>query len=1081
MKLNNLFSLFRNIKIGSDYQLDVINKLLFELQGEVQISCLGIFLFDDNNQIISANIPVKDQETISKVLISHLNDGQSKIITLNTDSILLDNNNHYLYMNKKEYEHIGVDIIEFISFELSNLVETIALNKKVVELKKEINIRQRILDHMPEMIAIKDTKHKFLFINKAADDAFKGDFDTIAGKFVEQIYPQSEVEKIYKLDQDVYDADEPIKTNIEMLISKGFIHAESDRRIFKDDDQKTIGILTVNRDITQKKIIEDQLKSSLKFQDKLLAIAQQFINIPEDNVDEAIDIALGVSGSFISADRAYVFNYDLDKRIMINTYEWCSAETEPSIHLLQEVPIDEFIEDWYNPHLEGKEIYVPYVDQLDHNSNLYAILNMQEIKSVLTIPLSYDNKLIGFIGFDATKANKEWSTYERRLLKILAELIVNLKRNQSKNIELMQAKLIAEQASKSKAMFLANMSHEIKTPLSGVYSAISLLQETKADLEQLEYIDIAKASIESLSCIINDILDLTKFEYGNIKLEETFFNLENELYQIFKMQESEISQKGLDFDLDFDYRINHLVFFDRLRLRQILLNLISNAIKFTPEGMVQLSVRVIDENSSSYHLKFSVLDTGIGIDKDILSHITEQFVQGDIAATKNFSGTGLGLSIIKALLENYNSEIKIDSALGFGSKFEFSLILDKGVTVIEKLEVLKDQKMLILTHPDSKLIKMKSFFNELGIRTHFNFFQNALFSDDLKYDYIMLHVSNIKSDKRIIRDVVEKYGKKDTKFILCLTSNEVISNDQLIDMKIDYLCTFPTTREKFVQSLFSNQTLRRSRKYCSVDLNAINDSYENLKILVVDDNKINSQAIGAILGKRKIHTVLACSGYEAIEYIQKETFDIILMDIQMPNMDGFTTAKMIRDLDFSMDDLPIIAMSATILNNSIDSPLNLVFNDSIPKPFKVDELMKKIAKYTKSPTQKNTSIKQIPTELKPFNEISFINIYDQKPELGNKIINGFKEDYVTDITKIELSFSQNNLNKLMSEAHYFKGSASYVSAERVAWICGTIIDLCKENITLGLKELVFSLSNEIELWESSIDLWTLREDQCQKF
>ncbi|MCF7931049.1 MAG: response regulator [Acholeplasmataceae bacterium] len=1060
----------------SNGNLDTLSNLLVALQNDMQLSYLGISFFGDSQQPNYSNIALDFQGKIANYLMSDQYSDLLNIISLDDHIILIRNSNHYLLMNEEEYEQMDHDIAEFIIYELSNLVDVIILKQKLDKQIQETNLRQRILDQMPEMIAIKDVNNKFIFVNKAADNAFRYEFDTVAGKYVDEIYPQSEVEKIYALDQKVYDAQHPIKTDIEMLISLGFIHAETDRRVFKDENQNTIGILTVNRDITQRKIMEDELKNSLQFQNELLAIAQQFINVDEDKVEEAIENALGKSGSFIFADRAYVFDYNLDKQIMINTHEWCSEGTEPSIHLLQDVPIADFMEDWYKPHLEGKEIYVPFVDELDHDSNLYAILNMQEIKSLLTIPLFYNKTLFGFIGFDATKKNREWSIHERRLLNILAELIVNLKRNQLKNIELQNAKMVAEQANKSKAIFLANMSHELRTPISGIYSSISLLQETKIDSEQLEYIEIAKISIESLAVIINDILDLTKIEHGNFALEYSYFNLENEIYQIYKMQESAIIQKELIFDFDFDYKINHMVFFDRLRLRQIILNLISNALKFTEKGMIQLSVKIIDETDNSFLLEFSVLDTGIGIQKDIIDHITDQFVQGDLATTKNYSGTGLGLAIVNGILDHYGSQIEIESELGFGSKFKFVLNMQKGVLLKHKLITMKGKKVLCLANPDSFLIKKQSFFDEFGIKLYFNYLDDALFSGNIHYDYILIHVSNKKIDKSMIRDIANKYVTKDTEMILVNTSGDMFHNNELLEMKIDYLFTFPTTREKFIQVISSKKTIQYNREFCQIDSKTKNYCLKDLNLLVVDENKINSQAIEAILNKREIRVVLASSGYEAIEAIKNQHFDIVLMDIQMPGMDGYTATKKIRDLGYTMDDLVIISMSATNLSLTHEEILRIGINDSVPKPFKVDQLLDKIRKYAKKDTKNNLTILSVPEKLKPFNEVLFMTVFDKKPDLGFKIMQGFKEDYSSDITKIEISFNQNNVEKLISDAHYFKGSASYVGAERVAWICEKIIEHCKKNKMSELRQLVYSITDEIELWKTDANIWISREE-----
>ncbi|MCK7484258.1 MAG: ATP-binding protein [Bacillus subtilis] len=535
------------------------------------------------------------------------------------------------------------------------------LSRQLIERqwKDEIALYKQIINAIPEMLAYKDTNSVYRVANKIADASFIHRFPTIIGRSVDELYPPTEVAFIKQLDEEAIQSPHPIRKEIAMMTETGYIEVETTRVPVDGIDGNRIGIISMSRDISARKRLDAQMNRVVRFQTVLMEIATHFINVPESMADEAINRALQMAGEYIAADRVYVFDYLLPERVMNNTHEWCAPTIIPQIDELQGVPMDDFVDNWVEPHMRGDSVYIPDVTALDPLDTVYQILTPQGVVSVLTIPLYYHGRVLGFVGFDAVTEKRTWGEDDRALLKVLAELIVNLKIRQEKQHELTLTRDKAERANQAKGEFLANMSHEIRTPLSGIYNSLYLLYNTTLTPEQQEYMDIANSSIESLSGIVNNILDLSKIEAGKLELNVSSFDLEDELFQVAKMQEYSAIEKGLRLRFDYDYSIPSGIRFDRLRLRQIILNLLNNAIKYTEKGEVRIQARQEQSDSEHIQVRISVIDTGIGIKPELLPIITEKFVQGDSSATKKYAGTGLGLAIVKHLVEWFGGTLHI--------------------------------------------------------------------------------------------------------------------------------------------------------------------------------------------------------------------------------------------------------------------------------------------------------------------------------------------------------------------------------------------------------------------------------------
>ncbi|MDP3927524.1 MAG: ATP-binding protein [Bacteroidota bacterium] len=427
--------------------------------------------------------------------------------------------------------------------------------------------------------------------------------------------------------------------------------------------------------IEQLKNAQDALKRQGELQDILMRVASQYINMPVEKVDSSIQKTLGELGTFAQADRAYIFDYDWVLNVCNNTYEWCAEGILPQIEELQQIPI-EAIPQWANTHKQGEVMYVPNVLALDENDALRGILEPQDIKSLIAIPMLDGNDCIGFIGFDAVKKHYNYTDKEKSLLILYAQMLVNIRMRSQLVHNLIIEKERAEAASKAKTEFLANMSHEIRTPLNAVIGFTELLQNTPLNNIQLKYVNNANAAGKSLLGIVNDILDLSKIEAEKLELDLVETNIIYLMEETIDIIRFHAEQKGIRLQLHLAPNLPMFAVVDPIRLRQIVLNLLSNAIKFTEKGEVKLSVwfEPIDATQNKYF--FSVTDTGIGISESQLSKLFQAFTQADSSTTRKFGGTGLGLIISGLLAAKMGGKISVQSEVGKGSTFGFDIAVN---------------------------------------------------------------------------------------------------------------------------------------------------------------------------------------------------------------------------------------------------------------------------------------------------------------------------------------------------------------------------------------------------------------------
>ena len=824
---------------------------------------------------------------------------------------------------------------------------------------------------------------------------------------------------------------------IQLLVEKGSINDYENLLIHKSGKHVPVSITShliqdsegkqgyiegTIRDISERKEVEEKLNKLLALQNLLTHLATEFINIPVEDSDKAVNRLLSVIGKGNEIDRVYIFEYDFTKNTMSNTHEWCATGISPEIENLQQIPTDLFPK-WIETHKMGDILVVKDVSKLEKSDPQYKILEPQGVKTLITIPLILNSECIGFVGFDSVQSIKTWSGDEITFLQILADLLCNVTdrkrkdealRNQEAALKaifnnvpfqmwlkdtdsnyltinkpfmeyfsitdeseiigkdaldiwdsetashfieedrmvmqnrelssveelvdfkhksvwfeifrapiidenglllgttgiarditsrkiadkaLQQAVDAAEAANEAKSKFLAIMSHEIRNPLNAVVGMTRMLSEAGITGPNSKLIENIKTSSDHLLMIINDVLDFSKIESGEMLLEETGFNIHDVVGRVFNSHVFIAREKNIDLKYHVDSQIGNFHKGDPLRLQQVLSNLISNAIKFTPQGSIDIRCVFEEDLGQKNRVRFEVKDTGIGISAENQEKVFESFKQENNTIARTHGGSGLGLAISRQIVELMGGKLQLESTKNVGSRFYFS-----------------------------------------------------------------------------------------------------------IDLKVE--------ESRFSQGF--------------VETNTEDNSLKGYSVLLVEDNRLNQILASTMLEKWGAEVVIAGNGQQAVDIVENTTFDIILMDIQMPVMDGMTASKLIREkLKVTT---PILALSANVIKGIVERCEEAGMQGYISKPFDADDLFRKIITYVSKSRENNENQEEAKQTVVVCDVSRLLKMIGSDRVQLNIMLDKFLEitpSYLAELNKGEMA---SDMEAIALSAHKIKSSIDLVAA-----------------------------------------------------